>query len=246
MRRKINILGVIPARGGSKGIPHKNIVRLRGKPLIAYAVAAAKQSSLLDACVVSTDDPRIAQVARSYGADVPFLRPKRLAGDRASDIGFLRHALAWVGKHRGWHPDILVILQPTSPFRTGRDIDAVITKMKRHRCDSIRTVIHPSPYNPFKMWRFTNEQEIAMRPLLPTARYRRLGTDVPRQMLPRYVLQVGLVYATRAAFVRKGMVWGPKMCGFEMPQERFVDIDTSADLARAHTAGYRRGSGRCA
>ena len=231
--RTINIVAIIPARGGSKGIPKKNIVSLGGKPLIAHTIRAAQKSKLLDACIVSTDDPRIASVARSHGADVPFLRPKRLARDQSPDIEFLMHALSWVKKYRGWNPEIVVILQPTSPSRTGKDIDTVIRVMKKNRCDSIRTVVDPSPHNPFKMWHFTKKKELLMRPILPTKHFSQLGTDVPRQLLPKYYLQVGLVYATKAKFIKQGKVWGPKMCGYVMPGEKFVDIDTPKDLERA-------------
>ena len=231
--KKIKILGIIPARGGSKGIPKKNIVSLGGRPLISYTIRAAKESKLLDACIVSTDDPTIASVARSYGADVPFLRPRRFAKDHSPDIEFLMHALWWVKKYRGWNPEIIVILQPTSPSRTGKDIDAVIRAMQKSGCDSIRTVVDPSPYNPFKMWRFANKKGFLMQPILPTKHFSQLGTDVPRQLLPKYYLQVGLVYATKAKYIEKGRVWGPRMCGYIMPPEKFIDIDTPKDLKRA-------------
>ncbi len=233
MNKKIRVLGIIPARGGSKGIPKKNIVSLGGRPLISYTIHAAKESKLLDACIVSTDDPKIASIARSYGADVPFLRPKRFAKDLSPDIEFLIHGLSWVKKYRGWNPEIIVILQPTSPSRSGRDIDEVIRAMQKNRCDSIRTVIDPSPYNPFKMWHFTKKKELLMRPVLPTKRFSQLGTDVPRQLLPKYYLQVGLVYATKAKCIEKGKVWGPRMCGYIIPSEKFTDIDTPKDLKRA-------------
>ncbi|MBI4992210.1 MAG: acylneuraminate cytidylyltransferase family protein [Candidatus Harrisonbacteria bacterium] len=229
-KSQIKIVGIIPARGGSKGIPHKNIIPLHGKPLIYYTIRAAQQSKLLDTFMVSTDDPAIARVAKKYKADVPFLRPKRLAGDKSKDIDFLAHALQWLQKNRGWDPDIIVILQPTSPFRTGKDIDNVLTFMHRHKCESIRTIIDPSPYNPFKMWTLPHGKSGRMKALLPTTNYRKLGTDVPRQMLPRYYLQVGLIYATKAKYIKGGRVWGSKVCGFIMPKEKFVDIDTYKDL----------------
>lgn len=229
----IKTLGIIPARGGSKGISQKNIALLGGKPLIFHTIKSAKQSSLLDHFLVSTDDPKIAKIARSLDADVPFLRPRSLAGDRSPDIGFLRHALNWVEKHRGWQPEIIIILQPTSPFRTGNDIDAIIRLIQEENCDSVRTVVDPSPYNPFKMWTFKRNQ-LTMKPLLPTNRFTKLGTDVPRQLLPKYFLQVGLVYATKSKFIKNGKVWGPKMCGYVMPGEKFVDIDSPKDLARAN------------
>lgn len=220
-------MGIIPARGGSKGIPRKNIALLGGKPLIWYAIRAAQESKLLDACIISTDDPEIAHVARSYGADAPFLRPKKYAKDRSRDIEFLSHALAWVKKHRGWEPEWIVILQPTSPARTGKDIDAVVRFALKENCDSVRTVIRPGAYNPFKMWRMSDPRRGIMEPLFSKS------LDAPRQELPDYCLQVGIVYATRARFVRDGAVWGSDVRGYLMPSEKFTDIDEPDDLAVA-------------
>ena len=154
----IKVMAVIPARGGSKGVPRKNIALLGGKPLIAYAIEVARGSQVIDAAIVSTDDAEIAAVAREYGADVPFLRPAELAGDDAPDIGFLRHALEWVETHRGWHPDILVILQPTMPFRTVADVDGALRFMLGQGCDSLRTLALPAQVTPYKMWFLEDEK----------------------------------------------------------------------------------------
>ena len=125
-KKEIKVLGIVPARGGSKSIPHKNIALLAGKPLIYYTIKSAQKSRKLDAFIVSTDDEKIACVARSLGADVPFLRPKNISGDNATDIQFLKHALAWLGKNRNWYPEIVVLLRPTTPLRTSKDIDEVM------------------------------------------------------------------------------------------------------------------------
>ena len=227
------ILVIIPARGGSKSIPHKNIAVLAGKPLIVHAIEAAKQSSLLDAIIVSTDDSEIADMARACGADVPFLRPREISGDRSRDIEYLTHALSWLEKNRGWKPDIVVMLQPTTPGRTGKDIDDVLTFMIREKADSVRTMIDPGHFNPFKMWVETDSQKKKIRPMLSLTTYKKLGSDVPRQELPKYYLPFGLVYATRAKFIRRGRVWGPDMRYYSMPVERFVDIDSLQDLKEA-------------
>lgn len=236
MAKKITVLGIIPARGGSKGIPYKNIAPIAGKPLIYYTIREAKKSKWLDACVVSTDDEKIAAVAKSLGADVPFLRPKKYARDKSPDIEFLRHAVGWLEKHRGWKPEIIVILQPTSPTRSAEDIDNVIKFMIDQNCDSVRTVIDPSPFNPFKMWTIIDFKTGKMKPLLPTKLYKKLGTDVPRQLLPNYYLQVGLVYATRSKFIKQGKVWGPDVRGYVIDAKKFTDIDTTEYLKRAERA----------
>ncbi|MEK9186010.1 MAG: acylneuraminate cytidylyltransferase family protein, partial [Patescibacteria group bacterium] len=138
--KKIQVLGIIPARGGSKSIPYKNIADVGGKPLIYYTIREAKKSKLLDAFIVSTDDPKIAAVAKKYGADVPFLRPAKISGDRSIDIEFMRHALDWVKKNRGWEPEILVNLRPTSPLRTAEDINKVIEVAIKNKCSIVKTI----------------------------------------------------------------------------------------------------------
>lgn len=232
-KRKVKILGIIPARGGSKSIPRKNIALLAGKPLIYYTIRAAKKSRLLDAFVVSTDDRVIAGTARRFGADVPFLRPKKLASDKSSDIGFLKHALEWLERNRGWKPEIVVNLRPTAPFRTAEDIDRAVRLMLGTGCDSVRTVSPPNPYNPFKMWMFSGARTAAMRPILPTKYYAKLGTDVPRQLLPRVYWQNGMVDATKAKFIRKGVIYGQDVRGVVVDSRRIVDIDEPKDLERA-------------
>ncbi len=229
---KVRILGVIPARGGSKSIPHKNIALLSGKPLIYYTIQEAKKSKLLDAFVVSTDDAKIARVSSTIGADVPFLRPKRYAQDRSPDIEFLEHALKWLKFHRGWEPEIVVILRPTSPLRTSREIDGVIRFILKTRCDSVKSVSLPYPYNPFKMW-FLDSRTKKMKPILPTPYFKKLGTDVPRQLLPTVYWQNGLVDATRAKFIKRGRVFGPDMRGFITDPRLSVDVDSVEDLKRA-------------
>lgn len=233
MNSNIKILGIIPARGGSRGIPKKNIARLGGRPLIYYTIQAAKKSKMLDSFIVSTDDPKIRAVAESFGADAPFLRPKQYAQNNSTDIQFLKHAVAWLEKHRGWRPEIVVVLVPTSPTRTAKDIDAVLKFMINNRCDSVRTIFDPSPYNPFKMWVLLDAKKGIMKPLLPTKDYNKIGTDVPRQLLPNYYLQIGLVHATKTKFIKQGKVWGPDVRGFIVSADKMVDIDTPRDIKKA-------------
>jgi len=223
----VRTLAIIPARGGSKGIPGKNITDLCGHPLIWYSIREAHKAKLLDATIVSTDDETIAQVARDLGADVPFLRPSELATDGARDIGFLQHALDWVERERRWKPDIVLFLPPTSPSRTADDIDAAIALMDSSGADSVRTMVHPPHWNPYKMWRDAGEDG-RVEPLFDAAR-----GNVPRQELPAWHMPVAMVYATRAKFIKEGQVWGPDVRKMPFPMERFTDIDTPADLEEA-------------
>lgn len=234
--RGVGILGIIPARGGSKSIPRKNVALLAGKPLIYYTIREAKRSRLLDAVIVSTDDAEIASIARKYGADAPFLRPKKFAGDKSPDIEFFQHALSWLEKHRGWRPEIVVNLRPTAPLRIAEDIDRVISLMQKTGCDSVRTVSAPNPFNPFKMWTISSAEEGIMQPLIKTAHYEKLGTDVPRQLLPQVYWQNGMVDATRAKFIRRGVIYGPDIRGIVTDPRRIADLDEPKDLKRAEIA----------
>jgi hypothetical protein len=129
------VLAVIPARGGSKGIPRKNIRDFAGYPLIAYSIAAGLQSELVTRTIVSTDDEEIAQVARQWGAEVPFLRPDEIAQDQTLDLPVFQHALAWLAEHEDYHPDVVVQLRPTSPVRPRGCVDA--------RCSSCWIILKP-------------------------------------------------------------------------------------------------------
>lgn len=225
---KIKILGIIPARGGSKRIPHKNVVEIAGKPMIAYAIAAAASSRMLDACIVSTDAPAIAALARRLGADVPFLRPKQFAGDASPDIAYARHALQWVKKHRGWDPEIVVLLPPDCPTRTPGDIDAAIRLLIEKKYDSVRTIVRPVPAVPYKaMWKMRRPGAKDIQPLFPQY------VGKPSQSLPEYFISMGLAYITRARFITKGKLWGPKIGGLVIDEGRAIEIDEPEQFARA-------------
>ena len=231
-QKPVKILGIIPARGGSKSIPRKNIALVAGKPLIYYTIRSAGQSKLLDAVLVSTDDEEIAAVARSFDAAVPFLRPEEFARDDSTDIEFMRHALEWLKAERGWEPEILVNLRPTGPLRSGEDIDRVIQLMLETGCDSVRTVSRPRS-NPFKMWR-VDLASAKLDPLLPTEHYETVGIDVPRQLLPQNVYSSnGLVDASRTKFIGQGKIWGPDIRGIITDPKKSIDIDEPEDLLEA-------------
>ena len=142
------VLGVIPARGGSKGIPDKNLALVGGRPLLAYTADAVKESKLLTRTIVSTDDARIADCARSMGLEVPFMRPSSLAGDEAPMLPVLQHAVETL-EADGFHADIIVLLQPTSPLRRGEHIDAAVKWLERAGGDSVVSVVEvPHQFNP--------------------------------------------------------------------------------------------------
>lgn len=219
------IVAIIPARGGSKGIPGKNIKSLCGKPLIAYSIETAQQSRLVDAVAISTDSEEIAGVARSYGGDVPFLRPAEFAQDNSPDSEFLIHAVEWLEQNRNWTPEIIVLLQPTSPSRTAEDIDVVLQQMIDTDADSAKTVIHGGAFNPYKMW--IDRGGKFMEPLFPE------NLHTPRQQLPEYYVQIGLVYATKTSFIKSGEIWGPKVACVPVSADKLTDLDEPEDWTKA-------------
>lgn len=217
----LKVLGFVPARGGSKGLPRKNILDLAGRPLIAWTLAAAADSAYIDRCIVSTDDKEIAEVARQHGGDVPFLRPAELAGDSADTFDAIAHALAQVDGY-----DILVILQPTSPLRLADDIDAALEIMRLHHAPACVSVVEPakSPY-----WSYQIDPDHHLQPLLDPQLAGRRRQDLP----PCYVLN-GAVYAARIDWLleHRSCV-GEATVAHVMPAERSLDIDTAFDLKLA-------------
>jgi N-acylneuraminate cytidylyltransferase len=186
----MEILALIPARGGSKSIPHKNIKPLAGIPLISYSIAAAKQSERVTRTIVSTDDEEIAHIARSFGAETPFLRPAEFAQDNSLDLPVFTHALRWLEEHEKYHPEIIVQLRPTSPLRPPDCVDAAIEILLDHpEADSVRGVI-PSGQNPYKMWLVADQGN--MTPLLSLEGIPE-PFNAPRQALPQTYWQTGHV-----------------------------------------------------
>lgn len=212
------ILAVIPARGGSKGLPGKNIRLLAGKPLIAWTIEAAARSRRLTRTVISTDDPGIAEVARKWDGDVPFLRPAEIATDTASSEDVLFHALDASGEDFDW----VCLLQPTSPLRTGLDIDGCIDACLEAEADCAFSVCVP-PKSPYIM--FWLDGGGRMAPLLPQP------PSLRRQDLPAVYVPNGAIYVARVGWLRQSrrLVAGGAV-GFVMPESRSVDIDYDTDF----------------
>jgi CMP-N-acetylneuraminic acid synthetase len=224
MFRGARVLALIPARGGSKSIPRKNVRHLAGHPLLAWSVAAAQETSSIDRVLVSTDDPEIRDVARQCGAEVPFLRPAKLAEDDTPDLPVFEHALRWLEREEGWRPDVIVQLRPTSPFRPPGLVDAALDLLSRDRhADSVRAVVEPAQ-NPYKMWR----HEPASGYLLPLLHdggaeaYNR-----PRQELPPTLWQTGHLDAFRRETVlQKRTLTGDRILALRVPARHAIDLDT--------------------
>ena len=232
-----HILALIPARGGSKGIPRKNIKDFAGYPLIAWSVAAGLQAKSVSRVIVSTDDAEIAAVARECGAETPFLRPAELAQDRTTDFPVFEHALKWLEEIEGYKPEIVVQLRPTSPIRPKDMVDqAVGILVQRPEADSVRGVV-PAAQNPHKMWRF-NGYDMPMNPLLDVAGIAE-PYNAPRQVLPPVYWQTGHIDAIRATTIsRKHSMTGDVVYPLVIDPRYTVDIDTPADWEKYQALVY--------
>ncbi len=189
-----NILALIPARGGSKGIPRKNVRVLAGKPLIAYSIEHALRSRRIGRVLVSTDDEEIAAAARAAGAEVPFMRPAEFAQDLSPDLDVFRHALRWLLEHENYRPELVVHLRPTGPVRRVELIDEAIARMlATPTANALRSVSVPA-LTPYKMWRMENG---FLKPLLTVPGVKE-PHSMPRQMLPEVYWQNGYVDIVRA------------------------------------------------
>jgi CMP-N,N'-diacetyllegionaminic acid synthase len=223
----VNVLGIIPARGGSKGIPRKNVRLLAGKPLLQYTADAARAARRLTRVILSTEDQEIAEVGRQCGLEVPFLRPPELARDDTPTLPVLQHAVAALEK-AGERFDAICLLQPTAPFRRTEDIDGCIDLLIKTGADSVVTVLPvPPEHNPHWVY-FRNDQGLLR---LST------GEDAPipqRQLLPPAFHREGSVYVTRRdVLMERNSLYGSKVAGFLIEASRSVNLDTAEDWARA-------------
>ncbi len=219
-----DVLAIVPARGGSKGVPRKNLRMLAGKPLIAWTIAAAKASAAIGRVIVSTDDAEIADTAVKFGAEVPFMRPPELAQDATPDLPVCQHVLDRLHA-AGAAPKVVVWLRPTAPLRITEDIDGAITALSQTDADSVRSV-STSKAHPY--WMKTVDQGL-LQAFVPGKDDR---SHPNRQSLPPVYLLNGAVDVMRAEIViTRQSLWGDRVGAYIMPPERSVDIDTLADFA---------------
>jgi CMP-N,N'-diacetyllegionaminic acid synthase len=219
----MQVLGIIAARGGSKGVPNKNLRLLAGRPLLAYSAGAAQASRRLSRVIVSTDDPAIADAAQALGLDVPFMRPADLAADDTPILPVLQHGLAELGR-ASFAADAVVLLQPTSPLRRAEHIDAAIDLLESSGADSVVSVTEvPHQFNPVSVLRLDDEARLT--PYLDGPLVTR------RQDKPRVFARNGpAVLAVRAAVLAGGSLYGNDCRALIMPARESVDIDTVDDL----------------
>ncbi len=230
---KQEILAIIPARGGSKSLPRKNIALMNGHPLISYTIRQALDSKMITRVMVSTDDAEIAEIARRYGADVPFLRPAEIAGDLSVDVEYMRHALEWLAENEGYSPAAVVNLRPTEPMRRTATIDAAIRLLlNSSQADCVRSV-RIAKESPFKMWLM--EEDGFMRPACVLE-----GViepyNQPRQALPIAYWQDGYIDVTwTTTILNQNSTTGARVMPFEIT-EQTINIDYPEELTAAAAA----------
>jgi CMP-N,N'-diacetyllegionaminic acid synthase len=222
----VKVLGLIPARSGSKGLPGKNVAALAGRPLIAYAVDAARASEAVDRIVLTTDSAEIAAIGRAAGAEVPFLRPPALAQDGTAMLPVVEHAVH-VLERDNWSPDIIVLLQPTSPLRQGRSVAAAIALLRETNADSVVGVVRlPLHYSPDYVMRVDEGGRLV--PFLAD------GARVTRRQdaRPAYVRD-GTVYCFWRRTLEQGGIYGRDCRPLVIPEAESLTIDTADDWAEA-------------
>ena len=221
---EFKIIGVIPARGGSKSIPRKNIKILQGKPLVVYTIEEAKKSNYLTHLVVSTEDEEIKNISLKYGAEVPFLRPKELATDDALAIPTVQHTVITIEKIKNIKYNYVIMLQPTTPLRETEDIDKALAMLIEADADGVISVVDVDNWHPMKMKKFDENSYLIDYQTPPVE-------NPPRQILPKVYMVNGAIYATkRDILMEKNTFKGEKCLGYIMPPERSVNIDTEIDF----------------
>ncbi len=216
-------MAIIPARGGSKRIPRKNVARLRGKPLICYTIEAALEAGLVKNVVVTTDDLEVAEVSKSCGAQVQYPRPKELSGDSSQAVDVLKYSVT-LFETDGSRPDIIVLLQPTSPFRNARHIDEAVTLLLETNADTV-TAVRKAVEHPYYLWKVESEK------IVPLYTYDHQMTE--RNKLPPFYIENGSIYAIQRDSLFRFGLYGKKVMPYEMTFLKSVDIDEPVDLAWA-------------
>lgn len=231
------IVSLIPARGGSKGIPNKNIKLLNNKPLIAYSIETSLKSDFINETIVSTDSTAIAEISKKYGASVPFLRPSNISQDNSTDIEFINHYINWVKDNNKKIPDIIIHLRPTYPIRDNDFLDKCIQTFINNyeQYDSLRTVIE-SEKSPFKMYCIednynSNIKEKQLIPVIPASEYMFLKEpyNMCRQDLPKTYLHNGCIDIFKTSILKNNTISGKTIYPIIMDNSENNDIDTLED-----------------
>lgn len=223
MLKNKRILAIVTGRGGSKGIPRKNVRPLCGKPLIAYAVLPAKESKYIDRLIVSSDDAEIIEAAKSYGAEAPFVRPTELATDTAKALPVIQHAVKFCENEEGKKYDFVVYLEPTGPLRIASDIDGAIEKAVETDADSVVGLMELEDANPVRVKKIVDDK---IEPFcIPEPE------GLRRQDQEKAYVRNGSIYVFRRDnIIENNSLWGENSRPFVMPRERSVNIDEESDF----------------
>jgi CMP-N-acetylneuraminic acid synthetase len=227
--KKKKILAIIPARGGSKSLKNKNIIDLLGKPLISYSINCALNSKYISRIIVSTDSKKIKRIANKYGAEVPFMRPRKYATDKSKDYEVVKHTLDWLKKNEKYNPDLVVQLRPTYPLRNINFIDKQILKaLKIKNFDAMKSVIEFG-HTPFKMW-FKQKKE--MLPIIGNLKDEFF--NYPRQMLKKkiYLQNACIDIINPKSLIKNKSISGNKILPIIMSKDENFDIDYASDLKK--------------
>ncbi|MBI2453955.1 MAG: acylneuraminate cytidylyltransferase family protein [Parcubacteria group bacterium] len=231
-----NLLGVITARGGSKGIPRKNIKDLCGQPLIAYTIKAAQESGIFDRIILSTDDAEIAEVAKKYGVEVPFIRPAELAQDGTPHLPVMQHAVSWLKENENYQPDLVAILQPTAPLRQARHLKEALELLIKNKADSVISVTEiPGHYSPY--WAVVADENGLGKLFIGD----QIRNRIPRrQNFPKktyanngvlYIFKTGLL-----SDMERPSFYGERVAIYPMAEKYSVNIDSPKDWLLAERA----------
>lgn len=228
----MNILAIIPARSGSKSLPHKNIKLLNGKPLLAHSIDYAKQSKYDMRIVVSTDSESYAKVSKEWGAEVPFLRPSIISQDDSTDLECMQHCLEQLKLIEDYAPDIIVHLRPTQPHRKVTDLDSALDVFIENyeEYDSLRSVI-PVEKTPYKMYTLDGKE---LKPLFSELNGSKEPYNMGRQQLPQTYLHNGYIDIVKAEVIKNGSMSGDRILSWIMDQKDSIDIDTKEDFQLAN------------
>lgn len=229
--KKYKVLGIIPARGGSKSVPKKNIKKLAGKPLLAWIIEEAKKSKYIDRVIISTDDKEIADIARQYGAEVPFMRPAEISQDLSTDIEFLTHAVDFLKDNKNYEPDIVLLLRTTSPLTTVEHIDKGIELLiNTPEADAVRPIVESSKH-PYKMWKISDNKKWIEPFLSKDFTGMNEPYNSPRQILPDVYIPTGSMDVMRLKTIRElKSTSGKKTAYFLMKPEEYANIDSLMDF----------------
>jgi len=236
--KKLNVLGIIGARAGSKSLPHKNIKPLFGKPLFAWIADAAKKSKYVTRLIMSTDSPEYAALAREHGVETPFLRPPELSSDSVPDWDYLHHAATWLHTNEGWKADIILRLPPTTPLCLSEHIDACVELlMNDPEADSSRTVVKAGKH-PYKLWRSNGTY---LEPFL-SEKYTGFkdAHNMPRQSFPEAYSHVDVIALRWKTLVDDKAMAGEKIRFYPIAKENSIDVDTEVDFLLAEILLKRR------